>query len=198
MSFEADQTVEMQKDRNGVCLSVAPLISSWHSSHRGGAARSLRIAAELLAAAQFTVSSICFHSLGQDSLLCSSDTFSRRAAQCNYTMWRGWFSELQLALLSSVYLNIFLLWAAVVFVLRSLSLSKFICVRARQKEESGIAYRHRVFFLNVALWTKKASPDWPTSVLFTRFRRIISQVNSAHSLFFLLILKADHWDVTFI
>lgn len=36
-----------------------------------------------LAVALLAVSPICFHSLGQDSLLCSSDTFSHRAAQCN-------------------------------------------------------------------------------------------------------------------
>lgn len=40
-------------------------------------------ATQFLAVALLAVSPICFHSLGQDSLLCSSDTFSHRAAQCN-------------------------------------------------------------------------------------------------------------------
>lgn len=38
---------------------------------------------QFLAVALLAVSPICFHSLGQDSPLCSSDTFSHRAAQCN-------------------------------------------------------------------------------------------------------------------
>lgn len=61
------------------------LLSFWHS-FPVLAAPFPSVAAELLAAELLTVSPICFHSLGQDSLLCSSDTFSHRAAQCNYTV----------------------------------------------------------------------------------------------------------------
>lgn len=90
-SFEVDKTVETQT-LAWCCPSVNPSVCLrlfWPSPHHAEAPRSLHIAAELLAATQLTVSSICFHSLGQDSLLCSSDTFSRRAAQCNYTMRGG-------------------------------------------------------------------------------------------------------------
>lgn len=38
---------------------------------------------QFLAVALLTVSPICFHSLGQDSLLCSCDTTSRWTAICN-------------------------------------------------------------------------------------------------------------------
>lgn len=114
-AFEADWTVEMQKfacQTAVVLLSVSGsprlLLALFPPCWRP---TPLRIAAQLLAAAQLTVSSICFHSLGQDSLLCSSDTFSRRAAQCNYTARRGWFSELQLA--PSISFNFSLLWVAV-------------------------------------------------------------------------------------
>lgn len=38
---------------------------------------------QFLAVALLAVSPICFHSLGQDPLLCSSDTFAHQAAQYN-------------------------------------------------------------------------------------------------------------------
>lgn len=154
MTFEADQTVQKYaRQTEMVLLSVsgspglllALLPPCWRPAP-------LRIAAELLAAAQLTVSSICFHSLGQDSLLCSSDTFSRRAAQCNYTVRGGWFSEMWLAPLSSISLNFSLLWATMfLFTALFYEASSFVW-KVVIKKELGFFFfffffRQRVFIL---------------------------------------------------
>lgn len=154
MTFEADQTVQKYaRQTEMVLLSVsgspglllALLPPCWRPAP-------LRIAAELLAAAQLTVSSICFHSLGQDSLLCSSDTFSRRAAQCNYTVRGGWFSEMWLAPSLLHLLKLFPPLSHRVFIHCSLLWSEFICVKGRHQEGAGIFLffflsRQRVFIL---------------------------------------------------
>lgn len=153
MTFEADQTVQKYAHQTEmVLLSVsgspglllALLPPCWRPSP-------LRIAAELLAAAQLTVSSICFHSLGQDSLLCSSDTFSRRAAQCNYTVRGGWFSEMWLAPSLLHLLKLFPPLSHHVFIHCSLLWSEFICVKGRHQKGVGIFFfffsRQRVFIL---------------------------------------------------
>lgn len=165
MTFEADQTVQKYaRQTEMVLLSVsgspglllALLPPCWRPAP-------LRIAAELLAATQLTVSSICFHSLGQDSLLCSSDTFSRRAAQCNYTVRGGWLSEMWLAPSLLHLLKLFPPLSHHVFIHCSLLWSEFICVKGRHQEWAG---NFLLFFFppaacfHTALGTKKASLDW--------------------------------------
>lgn len=192
MAFEADQTVQKYaRQTEMVLLSVsgspglllALLPPCWRPAL-------LRIAAELLAAAQLTVSSICFHSLGQDSLLCSSDTFSRRAAQCNYTVRGGWFSEMWLAPLSSISLNLSLLWATMfLFTALFYEASSFVWEVVIKKELgfffffSGSVFSYCSWNNKSKSWLSLISSSLPTSALFTRFCGVLSQLNSAHSFF---------------